>query len=281
MLYVYSGIAVLVLILAVWSVQTYRKSFFMSPMQRVNIGIWGKRSMIISYNLTAPRHTLIMFSNTYPVDIPGGLQGYTIGALGKLVALEKKPLIYKKALSAAGDVLVHKVQYQTTDDIYYDDYGNMSEDVELQAHIRKALFGPGELTLFERLFLWSRLSEITSVQTARHLVSSQKPDITLYEKAFRNEKKLVQIRYAQGASSAFAFAGMLENIGIRVADSMRVDRDQSMAQTCTVMEADGEKSATAAFIVDYFGCAHVTGQTGLYEIIFTLGPVIEQEWGNQ
>lgn len=280
-LYLLIGMILIVVILIIWLAKQFTSSFFVSKYQRVNIGMWGKRTMILSYNLNSPDHSLIIFSNNYEVEIPGGLKGYTVGAIGKLVDLEKKPLIFKKALSSAGQVLIHKTQYENTNEVYFDDFGDLSSDDAIKSIITASLFGPGELNLLERIFIFIHLSDVVGQRTSRFIVSSQKIEPKLYEKVFRNERELVQLQYQKSSRTAYEFASMLENIGIRVSDILPIDRgERREVEKCEVIESDAEVSETAKFLSAYFGCRVVRGDTGIYNIKLILDEQIEKEWGS-
>lgn len=280
-----AGSVLLLLILVTWLVRILADSFFFKPYQRINIGMWGKRSMILSYNLHSSDHSLIFFTNGYEIEIPGGLRGYTVGSIGRLVNLEKNEVIYKKALSSAGQVLIHKTLYDAVDTVYFDDFGNVSDDREVGALITSYIFGRGELNIFERLFLFFHLSEITSSRTSRVILSGYgKQELKLYEKTFRNERKLVQIRYDSSAKTAYEIASILENIGIRVADVVKSDgKDIAVEKRgvkCIVHESADRHSETAKFLAEYFECKMISGDTGLYNIGITFGDIFEKEWGS-
>ncbi|MFO0704278.1 MAG: hypothetical protein U0525_06215 [Patescibacteria group bacterium] len=263
-------------------------SFFLMPYQRFNIGMWGKRSFVISYNMDGPDHTLMIFSNSYEVEIPGGLKGYTVGSIGKLVSLQNKPLIYKKALSAASQVLIHKTLHQNTNEVYFDDYGDSSDDESLKSMIAGYLFGPGELNIFERLYIYIHLSDIVSSKSTRILVTSQKPDVKIFEKSFRNERKLVQLIYRTSSKTGYELASMLENNGIRVADILEysptstdlAEYAKNGVEKCLIIESSPTFSKTSDFLSSYFGCEKIYGETGLYNIKLILDEKTEKEWGS-
>lgn len=279
--YLALGLIITFLALGAYLTREYNRSFFSTSLQRVNIGIFGKRSMIVSYNLKSSGggHTLIVFSNTYNVQIPGGLGGYSVGSIGKLAELEKKPDMYKKAMSIAGQLLLHRAQYKNTSEVYYDDYGDTTDDNEMKSRLADAFWGGGDLTIFERLFLISKIDEILSSSTSRYLVSSQKPQLKLYERSFRDERKLVQIYYQDSSKTAYTFASLLENAGIRVADIISTQEKLTNGPKCMVIESGSERSKTGEFLTDYFGCAYTEGETGIYDIHFVLDDKTEQEWG--
>ncbi len=274
------GSVLLLLIVTTWLARVFGDSFFLKPYQRINIGMWGKRSIILSYNLHSPDHTLIFFTNNYEIEIPGGLRGYTVGSIGRLVSLEKKQVIYKKALSSAGQVLIHKTLHDATDTVYFDDFGDISDDRSVGSIITSYIFGGGELNIFERLFLFFHMSDITSNRTSRIILSSGKQEAKLYEKIFRNERKLVQIKYKSSVTTAYEISSILENIGIRVADVVEASGNAvEKGAKCAVVESAGKQSETAKFLASYFECKMMSGDTGLYNIHLTFGDAFENEWG--
>lgn len=280
-IYLLIGGLLIFFIFLIWFIRQFTSSFFTSKYQRVNIGIWGKRTIILSYNLSSPDHSLIVFSNSYEIEIPGGLKGYTVGAIGKLVDLERKPLIFKKALSSAGQLLIHKTQHENTSEVYFDDFGDPSSDDALKSMIISSLLGPGDLNVLERIYIFFHLSEVVGPRTSRAIVTSQKFEPKLYEKVFRNERKLVQLQYQKSSKTAYEFASMLENIGIRVSDVLSIDRGENrVISRCEVIEQEANVSETAKFLSAYFDCRIVRGETGIYNIKLILDQVTESEWGS-
>ena len=99
----------------------------------------------------------------------------------------------------------------------------------------------------------------------------------LLDKSFRNEKKLIQIRYISSESTAVFLSKLLENTGIRVADISRNEESEKL-QKCTVIESGDSFSQTSIFMSRYFGCDLKKGDTGLYEVQWRIDASIEEKW---
>jgi hypothetical protein len=283
-IYAYVGFSLIVIMVLVWVARQVFGSFLFEPFQRFNLGMWGKRSMILSYNKNNPNHTIILFSNQFEIEIPGGLKGYHVGSLGKLVSLEKKPLIFKKSLSSAGNLLIHKILYEKSEDVYFDDFGDISDEQAVRSMLMNFLTQSGELNLFERAYLFLNLNSIIGPQTSWIIVSHQKPQEIFYEREFRNERKLVQLIYKNSPETAQIFATMLENTGIRIADTASLldqsSRKYAQIKNCLIIESEAT-SKTGKFLANYFGCDIKKDETDLYDIKMILGEKLEGEWGSE
>src|SRR3990167_5657241 len=70
---------------------------------------------------------LLFFSNSVKVIVPGGYGEYKVGAVGKLVSLEKNPEIIRKTFSAVTATLVDLYFYPKKTTIYHQDNFNSNE----------------------------------------------------------------------------------------------------------------------------------------------------------
>lgn len=270
------GIIIIGFVLAYITLRAYTQSLYHNTLTRVNIGIWGKHSYVLSLGKTSRQHYIFLFANSYEVEVPGGLKKYKIGALGKLAGLEKDPQLFAKAMGQGGGVFIHKHLYDDTQEIFYDDsWVDSLSFTDIKTELMLSIFRAGELNVFDRLFVLMTIRDARPGQTTLVRVKTSVPQLLLYEKSFRNEKKLVQILYSGSQHTAIFISKMLENTGIRVADITQNPKRQS---GCSIIESSGRFSQTASFLSSYFGCALEKGETGLYEIIWLLDQGVEDTW---
>ncbi len=270
------GLGVLGLILAYILFRGVTHSLFNSSLTRINIGIWGKHSYVVSLGKTTKQNYIFLFPNSYEVQVPGGLKGYKIGALGKLADLEKDPQLFAKAMGQGSGVFIHKYIHEQKSEIYDDDeWIDSIKFVEIKREIERSLFQQGDLSLFDRLYVYSAIRDARPSQTTLVRVKESKPELLLYDKVFRNEKKLVQMMYTDSERTAYFIAQMLENSGIRVAD---IAKSTTLLPNCTIIDSGKIFSQTSKFISSYFACDLEKGDTGLYEIQWILDHGVEKRW---
>lgn len=290
------GIGILVLALGSLLYRDYAKSFFASSASRIHVGIWGgKHTYVLSLGKTTKQHYFFVFQNSHTIKVPGGLKKYKIGALGKLAHLEHDPHVFIKALSQASGLLIQKTLYEDTDTVYYDEEeGEKVNQDQILKDIRVDIVKPGNLSLFDRIFVLLTVQNARPSQTSiEYVTENSTPKVNaLLDKTFRNEKKLVQIRFIQSEPTALFLSSMLENMGIRVADISQIDNTLSTSTSeatdraqmkkrgdeCEVVEPGPRFSNTSQFISQYFECALVHGDTGLYEIQWNLSTHVEEKW---
>lgn len=272
----FAGIAIVIFILAYIALRAYSQSLFQSKLTRINIGVWGKHTYVLSLGRTSRQHYILLFANSYEVEVPGGLQKYKIGALGKLAKLEKDPQLFTKAMGQGGGVFIHKNLYEDTQEIFYDDsWVDTLSFTDMKTELMLSVFHAGELNIFDRLFVLMTIRDARPGQTTLVKVKTSVPQLLLYEKAFRNEKKLVQILYSRSQHTAIFISKMLENTGIRVAD---ISENTQHLSGCSIIESGAEFSQTSRFLSSYFGCTLERGETGLYEIKWLLDRGVEDTW---
>ncbi|MBP6993664.1 hypothetical protein KBB12_00285 [Candidatus Woesebacteria bacterium] len=270
------GISTICLVIAYLTFNSYSQSLFNTPLTRVNIAIWGEHSYVISLGKTARQHYIFLFPNSYEVQVPGGLRGYKIGSLGKLAQLEQDPQLFAKAMGQGSKVFIHKSLHNSSGTIYDNNtWLDSMKFAQIRNDILRSIFGSGDLTLFDRLYLYLTIREARPSQTTLVRVKDTVPELLLYDKVFRSEKKLVQVLYTHSEKTALFIAQLLENSGIRVAD---ITQNPSPQSTCTIIEPGTTYSQTSQFLSSYFDCELARGDTGLYEIQWILDERVEKEW---
>lgn len=273
-----AGVLLVFLILGTVLYRDYSQSFFSSTSGRINIGVWGEHTYVLSLGKTTRQHYIFIFENSHVIDVPGGLKSYKIGALGKLAYLENDPNLFVKALSQGSGIIIHKALYKDTDTIYYDEEESISRLNEVMNDLQLDVLKAGDLNLFDRIFVYTTLAQARPSQINVIKMGEEAPKVgALLDKAFRNEKKLVQILFVSSESTAVFLSKMLENTGIRVADISQGESDRGV-QKCSVVESGTEFSQTSIFMSTYFGCSLVKGNTGLYEVQWRLDTPTEEKW---
>lgn len=270
------GLVLLVFMFAYFLYRAYTHSLYSTPFTRINISVWGNHSYVVSLGKTTKQQYIFLFPNSYEVQVPGGLQGYKIGALGKLSALENDPQLFAKAMGQGSGVFVHKYLHDAKNEIYDDDtWVDKISFSEIKHDIEASIFRTGNMSLLDRLYLYFAIYNAKPSQTTLVRVKQDIPALLLYDKVFWNEKKLVQIEYAESERTAYFISKLLENTGIRVAD---ISKNSKTASECVVIESSETFSQTSQFLSSYFGCVLRRGNTGLYEIQWILNRRVEDTW---
>src|SRR5689334_15962905 len=68
---------------------------------RVNIVVYGQNTAFYSIGLSDAGNYIVPFYPDLKIELPGGYGMYRVGAIGKLVELEKKPDILRRSFSQA------------------------------------------------------------------------------------------------------------------------------------------------------------------------------------
>lgn len=272
-----SGIILTIFVCVFLGYRQYLRSLFSNPLNRINVGIWGKHTYIVSLSNNSTQNYLILFDSTQMIQIPGGLKGYKVGSLGKLASLEQDIQVYKKALGVGGNTFLHRTLFENTDTIYYDERWMEGLSFEqFQNELKSFVFLSGDMSIFDRVFYYQAISRLKPSNTTVVKSAQTTSDVVLFDKTFRNERKLVQIMYQNSERTAMLLARTLENTGIRIADISRKDRGED--KECVVTEQTIPFSRTARFISDFFACKMVEGDTGLYDLRWYLGNEVEERW---
>lgn len=271
------GVLILLLVLISLALRNIQSSLFSESLSRVNIGYWGEHSYVLSIGRQSKQHTVLLFANSHPVRIPGGLAEYRIGALGKLASLEHDQQLYTKAMGAGSGVFIHRFVHESSQEVYYDDTWIHAQDFQAvrKELMLRTILERGSLSLFDRLYVLFALQESKPSQVSIVRVDTTTPSLLLFDKVFRQERKLVQLRYATSDRTAYALSKLLENTGIRVAD---ISPSAKSAGACTIIESHKPSSHTARFLSTYFDCPIEVGDTGLYDVVFGMSPEIERVW---
>ena|SRR3989338_6449937 len=268
------------------SFRSLRHSFFFQNRGRVNVVIYGEKPVFFSIGLGNPIHYFLSFFPDLQVAVPGRYGVYRMGALSKLVALDKKPEIFKRTFSSITSSLVDFYFYPGREKgkIYF---GDKSGDFYLP-NVKDIFTLNSNASIFDRiylyyLFLGKNKNQFRIIDYFSHN-SSEISDLHdefykeyrgyFYDEVFRGERKKIQIRYRSFAT-ALMVADILEGGGIRVVDVSEY-KVQSK-KNCLIMESGSEFSHTSKAMSNFFGCELGKNQTGVYDIIIELGS-IESDW---
>lgn len=254
-------------------------SLFLGKKDRINVLFYDKYPIVYSLGVQEQGDYKISFYPDLKLNVPGGYGEYRIGALGKLVALEKQPDILKKTFSSATSVFIDLYFYPGKQDIYF---GPREKNTNL--NLQTIFFSRSNATFLDRIFLFyhfvratpSQFSELPLVeQIDKKGESVFIPDNFaqlyqgyMYQQTYRNEKKEVQILYTKNYDGASRISKILVGNGIRVSDISSTDNAE---KTCTVMESADSFSQTSKNIASFLNCDLKKKHSDLYDILIQLG----------
>lgn len=266
---------VLILFLVIFLVTVFRiitNSIFFQDKDQVHLVSYGPKTAFFSFGLKDNTNYGVHFAPDIRVDVPGGYGGYRVGALGKLVSLEKNPELLVKTFSLATGTFVDFYLIPDSAEIYY---GATNEPPALPT-LRSVFFSKSNMNMFERIYVAGLLLQ----RGAGRITSlSYTPSFTqdyqgfFFEETFRRERLNVQIIYSESYETAVGIAQLIEGQGIRAGDITL----KKLEGGCTVAEEAREPSYTARALAQFFNCGLKSGKTGGYDILFMLGER-EREW---
>ncbi len=254
--------------------------------ERINAVVYGKQTYVYSFGLQEGGNYVVPYYPDLKVEVPGGYGQYRVGALGKLVSLEKKPDILTKTFSLATSTFVDYYLYTKSQTVYF---GGPDEKKFTYPNITDLFLESSNASLGEKLalaylFLKTPPQQFSLVPTVESDKGGERQLLTenfyeqyqgyFYQKTYRNEKKDVQILYTNSYESAGKISKILQGNGIRVSDLSQVNSDEKQ---CRVKESGKDYSKTAQIISKFFNCELVHGKTDIYDIVMELGNK-EREW---
>lgn len=279
------AVILLFLIISIIIGKRLSSSLFFSPQERLNIVFYGPNTVFYSMGVTDGVDYYVSLYPDLKVQVPGGYGYYRVGALGKLIALEKKPEVFRKAISLTTTTFVNYYFYTPSSQVYY---GN-KEKLSLP-NFQKVFLSSSNAGFFDKLYIWlffansrqnqiSELTEMAILQKQGDFVFSHEDFIRMYQgyfyqKTFRTEKKNVQILYAKKYLNADRIGSILQGTGIRVSD---ISSDKRIIKNCLLVENSDTYSQTTRAVASYFGCKMKKGDTDIYDILFILGS-LEESW---
>lgn len=264
-------------------------SLFLNAPDRFQIVVYGSDSRVYSIDTHGDSHYIIHFAPDEKIGVPGGYGFYRVGALGKLVSLEKDPNILAKAFSVASSTFVTHSFYPPDGELYYG--GQVSRDVGMPT-ATELLRNPSNANIFDRLYLFLHFLRVKKndylllrsrgdsqdKNGARVFVPenfSKETEGFLYNPAYRRERQTVQIIYTKSYNTARTIASILEGGGIRVVD---ISQDEGDNSKCRI--SGGEKTETGRVLSRFFGCPLESGKNEVSDILFDIRG-IEDAWNTQ
>ncbi len=219
--------------------------------------------------------------------MPGGYGKYRVGALGKIIGLEKDPAILKRTFTYNSSSFVPYYFYPTSSTIYY----NPEEEGTHIPTLIDIVSSQSNASFIDKLYIYSKFAAVAKndfipVDT-QDFADKQEGDLIFsaadfkkkfigyfYNKTYRTERKTVQIMYTKDYNTAVAIGHILEGNGIRVVD---ISQKQDTSVHCQIAEEIDADSTTARDLVLFFGCSYKKESSSLSDIVLTLGDV-EKTW---
>lgn len=250
-------------------------SVFIQAKDRINVVFYGENTRFFSFSNTDINYIL-----KFPVDlevlVPGGYGKYRIGALGKLVSLDKNPEILKKAFSSTTASFVDLYFYPTKTEIYYNQskYGNFPSMAEI--FLSKSNGNTLDRLFLNYKFLRKNIADYKIISISKMSFDlrqfQKKLQGNFYNRKFRQLAKNLQIIYKDSYSTAKLFAQMIDGEGIRVVDlSQGKIRDRQCRIVAKKIDLISQELSR------YFKCRLQIGETNVSDIILELGS-LEKEW---
>lgn len=256
-------------------------SLFINHSDRVNMVFYGEKTAFYSFGKT---DNINYFTYMYPdlkMLIPGGYGYYRVGALGKLISLEKKPDLFIRGFSTVNSTFVNFYFYPPSDKIYYGDKNSPSVFFPSLSQI---WFGASNASLLDRAYIWLMFATVKKsdfANLAPDVVKNQQQKKLVdesalpkryqgffYQKTYRDEMKSVQIIYTKEYSSAVIIGQILEGSGIRVVD---ISQGNKQPRVCVISEEGSSFSQTSKDLSKFFHCDLVKAKTRVSDIILELG----------
>lgn len=276
--------------------KTINSSILLKNRERLNIVFYGQNSLF--YSLGEDVNYFFTLPADIEVLVPGGYGNYRLGALGKLVALEKKPEIFKITFSSLTSSMIDLYFYPSSPKIYYE--GNDISSKIIFPSLNDIFFNQSNANLIDRLFisfffLNKKHNQYTVISNfainkigTRALFNREnffkKNQGMFYNKTYRNIKNNVQIIYTKSYKTAKLISQIIEGEGIRVVDMSQSYTTAFKSQNlenlehCLVIENKKKPSLITADLQRFFSCRFKQGENEISDIILFLGK-IEKEWG--
>lgn len=284
----------LILFLTFFIFKNIQKSQFLKTKERINIVFYSQRPVFYSFSNEGPQYYLF-FDPKIKIQVPGGYGFYRIGALGKLIELEKRPDLYQKTFSLAVSSLVNLYFYPCKAKIYYN-----SDNFSGINNFYASFFYCSNANLLDRFLVFYNLVKHKSSLIGLKPEVSYKNNFfddesffknnqgIFYKKINRNQNKTIQILYQDSYLSALKISQILEGEGLRIndIDQLRLYygrnpktkiRNLISINKCLVIEKDQKPSFISRVLINFFQCQILQEDTEISDIIFILGEV-EKDW---
>lgn len=279
---------IILLIVGVMGYRMVHNSLFFSQQDRIQILLYGKNTSVISLGL----HDNVFYRSEFPADlkitIPGGYGFYRVGAIGKLQSLQNDMQLAQRSFSYASGAMIHYYFFIPDGTIFY---GSNTNDTSPLANAQLFLTGTSNAQFLDRIFLllffmqkkealWKDLT-VSSFSKNDEIYLDQigmmkKWQGYFFDSTLRRENASIQLEYDQSYDAVQNIASLLDGSGIRVSDmSQRTNKDP----LCTITTGKNAVvvQSTVQALRSFFHCAVNTGDTGIYDILFSIGN-LEKDW---
>jgi hypothetical protein len=268
--------------------QLFSSAFFIKE-DRINILLYSSEPIYFSFEKGGEVHYVTTFNADSRTAVPGGYGVYRMGALGKLVLLEKNPELLKKTFSRITGSMIDYYFYPQSEAIYY----GSNEKVRLPS-FSEIFLNASNANFFDRLYIYLQFVgkhltdfeeiHINKIKTEDTILLS---DMTFaqqylgyfYHKSLRKENKTIQILYLNSYIAAKNMSRVIDGEGIRVVDiDVTQNKNARLKSKCEVVEntQDGY-SYTAEEIAHFFNCILMKGKGRVSDIVIEMGSA-EKEW---
>lgn len=273
--------------------RTLLVSAFFVRNDRINILFYSSEPMYFSLERGGEVHYVTTFNADSRTAVPGGYGEYRLGALGKLVTLEKNPDLLKRTFSRITGSMIDYYFYPKSAAIYYG-----SNEKVRSPSLSEVFLNESNANIFDRLYLYFQFVgkhpsdfeeiHIKKIKTGETVLLS---DMTFarqylgyfYHKSLRKENKTVQILYTDSYTAAKNMSRIIDGEGIRVVD-IDIAKKSSKFQIpsskieCVVKENTSRGySHTAQEIAHFFRCILTKGSGRVSDIVIEMGRS-EVEW---
>ena len=259
----------------------FRSSIFLNKKERINFVFYGEKTIVYSLSLSNDLTYLIYYPVNLSLLVPGGYGFYRVGALGKLVFLEKKPELFKKIFSAANSLFIDFYFYPNKTEIYFDEKNNK----KIWPTFKEIFFNQSNANFVDRLLIYYYFSIKKPVFYQTIVIKNKekfdqenffKKTIGIfYKKIYRQENLTTQIFYDKNYQTAKLLAQILEGEGIRVVDISQ--KKLNLNSSCEIISLIKKETQTIKDIKNFFSCSFKNAETKISDIIINLGK-LEKEW---
>lgn len=282
------GVLLCLVVLLIIVLRLLFTSAFFVKEDRINILIYSSEPIYFSFEKGGEVHYVTTFNADSRTAVPGGYGVYRMGALGKLITLEKNPEILNRTFSRITGSMIDYYFYPKSETIYY----GSGEKIRLPSFSELFLYESNG-NFFDRVYIYLQFMgkhltdfeeiHINKIQAGDAVLLS---DVTFarqylgyfYHKSLRKENKTVQILYTDSYTSAKNLSRIIDGEGIRVVDIDTYQQTTHKDNSCVVKE-NTEKgfSLTAEEIAHFFKCILVKGKGRVSDIVIEMGNS-EKEW---
>ena len=279
------GIMLCITVVFIIIIRQLLTSAFFVKEDRINILFYSSEPIYYSLEKGGEVHYVTTFNADSRTEVPGGYGVYRMGALGKLIVLEKNPELLRRTFSRITGSMIDYYFYPRNGTIYY----GSSENIK-PTSFSEIFLNASNANFFDRLYIFFQFIgkhpsdfegiNIKKIKTGDIILLS---DTTFakqylgyfYHKSLRKENKTVQILYTDFYTAAINMSRIIDGEGIRVVD---IDLGENQKQGCVVKEnTQNGFSVTAEEIARFFNCVLIKGKGRVSDIVVEIGKA-EKEW---